>query len=240
MSYILKQGSSGILNVRLTDAGRQKLSQGQLNINLVQLGDSEMCYNCYTDVLNQTNGLFITEPKWNAQNISDNARERNKMHIKYPIPISPANSGQTYMPPTPNPQQHLVYNTARQRGFFTGDTTTPFSALTSANYVYSANWCFPLTDMTGGTEMVLVSGGCNSINYTPVVGDLIMVQYINPYQTITPGCDTTTLNIPQQNAVPYLFYQVVSAATNSTGGTLVSSANTETDIRVPVDRTLPD
>ena len=55
--YILKQGSSGLLSVRLTDAGRKKLSQGQLTLSLFQLGDSEMCYDCYTDVLNQTPGI---------------------------------------------------------------------------------------------------------------------------------------------------------------------------------------
>ena len=43
--YILKNGSSGLLSVRLTDAGRKKLSQGQLTLSLFQLGDSEMCYD---------------------------------------------------------------------------------------------------------------------------------------------------------------------------------------------------
>ena len=240
MSYILKTASSGLLNVRLTDAGRKKLSQGKLNLNLFQLGDSEMCYNCYTDVLTQSNGIYITEPKWNAQNISNVVRERNKMDVKYPIPISDANSGQTYGVLTPAPTEHRVYNTARQRGFFTGDTTTPYSAITTSEYMYSSNWCFPLSNMSGGTEMVLLSGSCNSIAYTPVVGDLIMVQYINPYQSDFPDCNTSTLNIPTDNPVPYLFYQVVSAATDYTGGTVVTSANSETLIRVPVDRELPN
>jgi len=239
MSYILKTGSSGLINVRVTDAARKKLSQGQLTLSLFQLGDSEMCYNCYTDVLTQSNGLFVTEPKWNAQNIANKVREHNKMQVKYPIPLG-SNSGQTYAALTAMHSENTVYNTARQRGFFSGDTTVPYSALTTPQYVLSSNWCYPLTSMTGGSEMVLLSGACNSINYTPVVGDILMVQYINPYQTITPNCNTSFLNIPQGNSVPYLFYTVVSAATNMSGGTIISSANTTTSIRVPVDRTLPD
>jgi len=240
MSYILKTGSSGLINVRLTDAGRKKLSQGKLTLNLFQFGDSEMCYNCYTDILTQSNGVFITEPKWNAQNISNFSNELNKMDVKYPIPITDTNSGQTYGVLTPGATENTVYNTARQRGFFSGNTTTPFSAITNAQYVYSANWCYPLNEMTGGTEMVLFSAACNTIAYTPVIGDLIMVQYINPFQTTTSNCNTSYLNIPSNNPVPYLFYQVVSAATNMTGGSIVTSANTESQIKVPVDRELPN
>ena len=56
MSYILKKPSSGLISVRLTDAGRKKLSQGQLSVTQFQLGDSEFCYNCYNDVLSKSNG----------------------------------------------------------------------------------------------------------------------------------------------------------------------------------------
>ena len=76
MSYILKN-NSGLVTVRLTDAGRKKLSQGNLSLSLFQLGDSEFCYDCYTDVLQLESGIWVTEPKWNAQNISNVAAERN-------------------------------------------------------------------------------------------------------------------------------------------------------------------
>ena len=51
MSYIL-QNNSGLIGVRLTDAGRKKLSQGNLSLSLFQLGDSEFCYDCYTKYYN--------------------------------------------------------------------------------------------------------------------------------------------------------------------------------------------
>jgi len=85
MGYILKSGSSGLISVRLTDAGRRKLSSGQLSINLFQLGDSEFCYDCYTDVLNDSDGVFVIQPKWNSQNDSNQSTELNKMNVKYPI-----------------------------------------------------------------------------------------------------------------------------------------------------------
>ena len=66
MTYILKN-NSGLVTVRLTDAGRKKLSRAELSLSLFQLGDSEFCYNCYSDVLQNSAGIWVTEPKWNAQ-----------------------------------------------------------------------------------------------------------------------------------------------------------------------------
>jgi len=241
MSYILKTPSSGLISVRLTDAGRKKLSQGQLSVTQFQLGDSEFCYNCYNNVLSKSNGVFVTEPKWNAQNISNVSYELNKMNVMYPIPLSDVNSGQTYGVVQPNPTEHTVYNTARTRGFFTGDTTNGFSAITNSSYVYSSNWCAPFSGLTGSSLMYLMSGTCNSINYTPTVGDIIMVQYNGPYQSQTPPCGNNTLSVPLNNPSPYLFYNVVAATTDLTGGTIVTSANTgNTEIIVHLDRDIPD
>jgi hypothetical protein len=44
MSYILKN-TSALINSRLTDTGREKLSQGNFNISYFQIGDSEVSYN---------------------------------------------------------------------------------------------------------------------------------------------------------------------------------------------------
>ena len=44
MGYILKN-TSGLVNTRLTDTGRLKLSQGNFNIAYFQIGDSEVTYN---------------------------------------------------------------------------------------------------------------------------------------------------------------------------------------------------
>ena len=65
MSYILKN-NSGLVTVRLTDAGRKKLSQGNLSLSLFQLGDSEFCYDCYTDVCSAQNIARTDLENWKA------------------------------------------------------------------------------------------------------------------------------------------------------------------------------
>ena len=55
MAYILKDSTQGQVSVKLTDAGRKKLSEGKLNIELYSnLGDSEYCYDCYTNLPQQS------------------------------------------------------------------------------------------------------------------------------------------------------------------------------------------
>jgi len=44
MAYI-KKNTSGLINTRITDIGRQKLSQGNFKISYFQIGDSEVVYN---------------------------------------------------------------------------------------------------------------------------------------------------------------------------------------------------
>ena len=107
--------------------------------------------------------------------------ERNKQNVKYPVPVLASNSGATYGVLSPAHSEQPVYNVARPRGFFSGTTTSAgFSAITSAGYVLSSNWCYPVSSMTGGTMMWLSSGAtqCSTQDYWPVAGDLIMVQYI--------------------------------------------------------------
>ena len=65
MGYILKN-TSGLINTRLTDTGRQYLSEGNFNITYFQIGDSEVCYDCAPGV-SESDG-FVLEPSYNAQN----------------------------------------------------------------------------------------------------------------------------------------------------------------------------
>jgi len=81
MGYILKN-TSGLINTRLTDAGRLKLSQGNFNISYFQIGDSEVSYNTLPSSYNQTN-TNILEPNFNSQN-SVGAPQSNKQNVKYP------------------------------------------------------------------------------------------------------------------------------------------------------------
>ena len=95
MAYILKDSTQGQVAVKLTDAGRKALSEGNLNIELFQLGDSEYCYDCYPTLPNQYRGIHIQQANFNAQN-SNPIPEKNKAHIKYPIPSNPSASATTF------------------------------------------------------------------------------------------------------------------------------------------------
>ena len=116
MSYIIKNSTQGAIVARLTDAGRKKLSEGKLNIGLFQLGDSEVCYDCYNQTPLASSGLHILQAEHNAQNLNP-MPEKNKGHIKYPL-AGGLSSGDTFGPTIPQHQQNDVYNTATQRGFF--------------------------------------------------------------------------------------------------------------------------
>ena len=87
MSYILKDTSQGIISVKLTDAGRKKLSKGQLNIELFQIGDSEYCYDCNGRLPSLNSGVNIMQANFNAQNLNP-IPEKNKAHVKYPLPMT--------------------------------------------------------------------------------------------------------------------------------------------------------
>ena len=67
MTYILKN-TSGLINTRLTDTGRQKLSQGNFNIEYFQIGDGEVSYNSLTSSYKQAN-TNIFEPNFNLSTI---------------------------------------------------------------------------------------------------------------------------------------------------------------------------
>jgi len=131
MGYILKN-TSGLMNIKITDAGRQKLSQGRFNISYFQIGDSEMLYNKLPSSYLISNSMVL-ESGFNAQNMSG-VPESNKQNIKYPYYVD-GDGGNTYGLPTMDSGISPIYNTAAMRGFFSADTTslpTNWSVLVSS------------------------------------------------------------------------------------------------------------
>ena len=57
MSYIIKN-TSGLVNTRVTDVGRRKLSQGNFNIVYFQIGDSEVSYTAIPNYNQVNNNIF--------------------------------------------------------------------------------------------------------------------------------------------------------------------------------------
>ena len=177
MAYIIKN-TSGLVNTRVTDTGRQKLSEGNFNIAYFAIGDSEVSYNTLPATYNQANTVIL-EPQFNAQN-SSGVPESNRQYIKYPYLVD---QGETniYGIPFMDSVVDSVFNRAAPRGFFTGNTTATtinWSAFTSSNYVSTPNYVVNMSSLSGTNQIEVYNLNCNpTITETPQVGDFITIYY---------------------------------------------------------------
>jgi hypothetical protein len=178
MSYILKN-TSGLVNTRLTDTGRLKLSQGNFNISYFQIGDSEVSYNTLTEINYYQGNNNILEPAFNSQN-SSGAPEKNKQNIKYPY-YTTGSEGNTYGIPTMDSSVNPIFNRAAMRGFFNGNITSNtinWSARTNSQYVINSNYVVEMSALTGSNIITLKPSSCNSdVVRMPSVGDIITIFY---------------------------------------------------------------
>lgn len=115
MSYILKN-TSGLINTRITDTGRLKMSQGNFRISYFQVGDSEVSYNTLPSSYNQYD-TNILEPNFNSQN-SAGVPNSNKQNVKYPYYVD-GSQGNTYGIPFLDSVISPIYN-ANTKRFFHG------------------------------------------------------------------------------------------------------------------------
>ena len=214
MSYIIKN-TAALINTKLTDAARKKISQGKFDISYFQVGDSEVCYNC-------VNGLNLTDlnvlmPQDNGQNLAP-APEKNRMHIKYPLFLD-STSGATYGVPFDASYIDNVFNSAAPRGFYSGDSVSGFTLLTTSAYTINPNFYVDNSTLSSGTTLTL-----SGISLNPSVSG-----------TVTPGMVLTIFSsnsiTPLSGAAPIYTYVVVSVTGNS---------STATTITIEVDRNLPN
>jgi hypothetical protein len=216
MSYIIKN-TAALINTLMTDAARKKISQGKFDIAYFQVGDSEVCYDCVSNM--DPVNFNVLSPQYNAQSLSP-VPQKNRMHIKYPLFID-STSGSTFGVPFDNSYIDSVYNSAAPRGFFSGSTGTSisFSAFTSSAYTINPNFVVDNTTIMSGNVITL---SATTIN--PSVSG-----------TVTPGMFLTLFssdNIqPLSAATPMFTYLVVSVTGDS---------STATTINIEVDRNLPN
>jgi hypothetical protein len=177
MSYILKN-TSGLVNTRVTDTGRQKLSQGNFKISYFQIGDSEVSYTKTPTDYNQPK-TNILEPPFNSQNTAG-VPQSNKQSVKYPYFVD-GDNGNTYGIPYMDSVVEPVFNRAAMRGFFSGITTGStinWDVLTNDKYVISANFVVDMTTLVGSNKIQLIYDACNIYNVKePSVGDIITIYY---------------------------------------------------------------
>jgi hypothetical protein len=174
MGYIIKN-TSGLINTKITDVGRRRISEGNFNISLFQVGDSEVSYNTLPSTYNLSRN-FVLEPEYNSQN-NTGAPQSNKQNVKYSIYVD-GTSGNTYGIPFLTSKFDSVFNAAPTRGFFNFTTgSTYFSAQTSTAYTISSNYIVELSGFTGGNTIQLFSGFCSQSSGTPSIGDILTIYY---------------------------------------------------------------
>jgi hypothetical protein len=199
MGFIIKN-TAGLINTRMTDAGRQKLSQGNFNITYFQVGDSEVTYTAIPNY-NPTN-FYVLSPSFNAQN-SSGAPQSNKENVKYPFYVD-GNQGNTYGIANMNSVVSPVYNTAAVRGFFTGteigtSLVYNWSALTNNSFAINSNYVVQMNTLNGTNTIQLIYNECNSdIVRNIQIGDIITIYYDgNGFDNcLCFSATTTTTTIP--------------------------------------------
>ena len=190
MGFIIKN-TAGLINTRITDTGRQLLSQGNFNISYFQVGDSEVCYNCAGSVQPSTG--FVLEPSFNAQN-STGSPQSNRENIKYPFYFQ-GTSGSTYGIPFVGSINTDVYNHTGTLGFFTGNTSAPivYTAQTSSAYTITSNLIIDYGECVSASTIDLNFDSCAPTTGTPSVGDIVTIIYDG-----NAGCGDISGNYPIQ------------------------------------------
>lgn len=199
MGYILKN-TSGLINTKLTDAGRKKLSQGKFNIAYFQIGDSEVSYNGLADFYNQFD-TQVLEAGFNDQNTAGSPQS-NKQFVKYPYFVNTSNNN-TYGIPYMDSIVSPVFNTAVMRGFFTGDTTTlptNWEALTNGQYVLNSNYVTNMSTVNGTNRITISYNGCNTnTSRLPQAGDIVTIYYDGAGFS---NCECNPVQYPPQPTPP--------------------------------------
>ena len=223
MGYIIKD-TAALINTKLTDAGRKRISEGTFDVSYFQIGDSEVCYDCISGADLSTG--MVLDSEYNAQNLSP-LPQKNKANVKYPLLVT-SQSTNTYGIPIAEPQIDNIYNTAATLGFFTGLTTysysnvvdSSFSAFTSTGYTINPNYVINMANLNSGSTVSLSASVLDASTSGQVTTNHFMTVFFS---------DGTQ---PIINNFPVLTYKVVGITGDTSGNT--------GSVTVKVDRQLPD
>lgn len=196
MSYIIKN-TAGLVNTRVTDVGRKRISQGNFNIAYYQIGDSEVNYKVISNVNNIVNNNILM-PAFNAQN-DNGTPQSNKQNIKYPFYLD-GFEGNTYGIPFMDSISEPVFNSAGSKGFFTANTVWEVQ-VTSA-YTVTSNYQVDMSTLTGLNIINITPDFCSTTTGTPEVNEFVTI-----YLDGVGSCFTI-------NSSPILTYKIQSVVDN--------------------------
>jgi hypothetical protein len=194
MSFIQKSDAV-IINTKLTSAGRLLLATGGLTFKKIEFGDSEIDYEFLrnNESIIEGDDLIIMRPK-----------DANPK-IKYPIPIVSTDAESKVAITSISPRGISITNTATQRGFFTGSTTSGFTAFTTNAYVLDKRVILSSV-LTGSTILKLDSASAVTS------GACLLIDIRNP--KLSAFTDTAGA-IQESYPRPFIWYKAVSINGNN-------------------------
>ena len=208
MAFLIDQT---VINIKLTDKGRELLSRGELTFKKFGIGDSEIDYG-----FNETNDVdaieaSILRPKDNNPEIVSFVSKINEGDTKSILPSVVSNTS-------------VITNTTEDRGFFGGSSGAAV-LYSDINHVKQADAQIAISGVNGGTSLTIKQSPTYGGNiFEPIGGDLLLVRWANPL--ITGG--TVGYNVDEN--IPYIWYKITGVTGTLDADTLV----------VEVDRELPD
>lgn len=214
MSYIINN-TSAFVNIKLTEVGRQKLAQGQLNFSSWAIGDSEINYDRESN-FDLSSSITYGGPLSGTSKILRPVDQQPD--IRYFVTAN-SNNNENLNNLSANQIRTIkaiVNNEATERGFFTPNSNhTVFTTKTGDDYTKYFG-TISGSSITGGTTLVIDSGS------TYTVGDYVLLKI---------GNDTVGSQVVNGNTTPtpHLWYKIQSS------GTTVSPGDTLT-----LDRELPN
>ena len=221
MSYIIKNNYP-LVNLKLTDTGRENLSLGFLNYKFFGLGDGEMDYTNPKPAL-----VNILRPVDNNSDIIHHVPSQGTNNLEN---ITLLNSVPT-----------VIHKPAKTRGVFntgvtSGYTTQINSTLTSVYNITGTG------STTGSTTVVLkyVTGttqpSSKNNNYKKIKnGDYLLVKILqNEYYHANTSKFSNNIDI---NPTQYLTYQITSV--NGAQSLNISGITNNTNLTLTLDRPLP-
>lgn len=213
MSFILKNNPT-VINIKLTNVGRQLLSQGRLTMTKWAVGDSEIDYGFNSDISFDAFMANILRPKDNnptfLSHILQNSDDEESIYTALPTVVSNTN---------------ILTNSATERGFFS-ITGSSASLLTNSFTMKQADMQVNIATVAGGTSLTIRKSPSYLANITePAIGDYLLVKWANPL--ITGG----TVSAAVSEAIPYIWYKIEN---------IVSGALSTDNLVITVDKPLPN
>lgn len=197
MSYLPNEPTT-FINIKLTDAGRQLLSLGQLTFNKALLSDREINY-----AIDRTGAYDI--------GCCNRVLAPKDSHPTFANPVS--YDGTDAFPITVGSATQIVTAQTESTGFFTGSTNA--WAIDLDEYLGSNNIDYS-TYVPDGTNVISLSGG--GTGYFPVGGEFVYIPW-QPIQASGLTYDATTI-VASGTPTNNLWYRVVTSDTGTSQVTL--------------------